>query len=403
MTPLTLTITRAGMERFTAAQLDDDIDLTIAALALTAATFVPAPTLTALPGEFRRLTAVSGDQVGDSIVHMTIRDDVEVGYTVRGFGVFLADGTLFASYGQAEVLFQKSPRATFMTALDIAFPTGDVSQLTFGDTNFLNPPATTARQGVVRLATDAEADAGADAVAVTARQLARVATTDRRGVVELATDAEADAGTDVVAVTGRQLARLAGALRSELAAVAGTLLAKIAEVSAALRAEFAASIGQGAPIGAITLWYGSEASVPAGWAICDGRTVARSDGTGNIATPDMRGRAPVGFTGGFTIGETFGQRLHTIDTTQSGAHAHAVALTGETDLKATGAFLTVQTNTSTAGGGTGTSVRSVDLTDPTHKHAVTVSGQVDGAGAHTHQVSVDVAQPSIVLLFIMRI
>ncbi|HET9509998.1 MAG TPA: hypothetical protein VFO80_02515 [Sphingomonas sp.] len=173
MTKLTLTITRTGMERFTAAQLGADIDLTIATIGLTDAVFVVAPTLTALPGEFRRLPGVSGEQVGDNIVHMTMRDEEDVRYTARGFGLFLADGTLFAVYGQADRLFEKSPRAAFLAAVDIAFPTGDVSQLTFGSTDFLNPPATTATKGVVRLATDAQADAGMDLLVVTARQLKR--------------------------------------------------------------------------------------------------------------------------------------------------------------------------------------------------------------------------------------
>lgn len=162
MIPLTLIITRAGMAKFTAAQLTTGLDLTIAAVGLTDQPIVAAPTLEALPGEFRRLTMVSGKQVGDAVVHLTMRDDAEVGYTARGFGLFLPDGTLFAAYGQADALFQKSPRATFLSAIDIAFPTGDVTRLTFGSTDFLNPPATTETKGVVELATEDEAVAGTD-------------------------------------------------------------------------------------------------------------------------------------------------------------------------------------------------------------------------------------------------
>ncbi|WP_235516323.1 hypothetical protein [Sphingomonas sp. Leaf226] len=162
MTSLTLMITRVGQARFTAAQLDADINFGIAEVGLTDVPFVSAPTLEALPGEFKRLASISGEQVGDNIVHMTIRDDSADGYTARGFGLFLADGTLFATYAQADRLFEKSPRATFLAAIDIAFPTGDVSDLRFGNTDFLNPPATTATKGVVELATQAEADAGTD-------------------------------------------------------------------------------------------------------------------------------------------------------------------------------------------------------------------------------------------------
>lgn len=162
MTKLLLTITKLGLERFTAAQLDADIDLAIGSVGLTDADFVVAPTLTALPGLFRRLDTISGKQVGDNIVHMTIRDEADAGYSARGFGLFLADGTLFAVYGQSERLFEKSPRATFLAAIDIAFPTGDLSELRFGATDFLNPPATSSTAGVIMLATEAQATAGTD-------------------------------------------------------------------------------------------------------------------------------------------------------------------------------------------------------------------------------------------------
>ena len=179
MTSLTLMITRAGQARFTAAQLDAEINLGVAAIGLTDAPFVSAPTLEALPGEFKRLASISGEQVGDNIVHLGIRDDSADTYTARGFGLFLADGTLFATYAQADRLFQKSSRATLLAAIDIAFPTGDVSELRFGNTDFLNPPATTERKGVVELATEAEALAGLDmqrvaSVGIMARVLAAI-------------------------------------------------------------------------------------------------------------------------------------------------------------------------------------------------------------------------------------
>ncbi|MBB3910529.1 gp53-like domain-containing protein [Sphingomonas desiccabilis] len=220
MSKLALTITQAGHSRFTAAQVDDDIDLSISAVGLSDRAFVEAPTLTALPGEFRRVSTISGEAIGDNVVHMVVRDADPLAYTVRGFGLFLADGTLFATYAQNEALFEKSALSDMHLAIDIAFPTGNVEQLTFGDTNFLNPPATTATRGVVELATQEEVDAGEDAErVVTPRTLAqRLAgwaggllgrritgaglatgggdlTADRTITVEAASAAEADAGT----------------------------------------------------------------------------------------------------------------------------------------------------------------------------------------------------------------
>lgn len=163
MSALPLIITAAGLERFTEAQLGGDIDLTVTSVGFTDTVFVAAPTLTALPGEVRRLDTISGEAVGDNIVHMIVRDDAELAYGVRGFGLFLADGTLFAVYGQATRIVEKAVFTSLMLAIDIAFPAGTVETISFGNTNFLNPPATTATPGVVRLATVAEGLAGVDA------------------------------------------------------------------------------------------------------------------------------------------------------------------------------------------------------------------------------------------------
>ena len=160
MSALSLVITVAGLQRFTAAQLDDDIDLSISHVGLTDQAFVAAPTLTALPGQSRLLDTVSGQAVGDNIVHMIVRDEAALTYGVRGFALYLADGTLFAAYSQADRIVQKAVASTVLLAIDIAFPTADINALTFGATNFLDPPATTSTAGVARLATQAEVDAG---------------------------------------------------------------------------------------------------------------------------------------------------------------------------------------------------------------------------------------------------
>ena len=159
---LSLMMTTAGLGRFTAAQVEDDIDLTVASIGFTNASFVASPTLTALPGEFRRVATISGEAIGNNIVHMIVRDEAELTYQIHGFGLFLADGTLFAFYGQGTPIAEKASIATLQIAIDIAFPTSDVANLIFGDTNFLNPPATTEIAGVVELASQAEADAGLD-------------------------------------------------------------------------------------------------------------------------------------------------------------------------------------------------------------------------------------------------
>jgi hypothetical protein len=90
MTPaLTITMTNAGLARFTAAQLGDGIDLAISTIALTDADFVVAPTLEALPGEFRRIDTISGKSVGNNVIHLTMRDDARIGYV---YGAFVITG-----------------------------------------------------------------------------------------------------------------------------------------------------------------------------------------------------------------------------------------------------------------------------------------------------------------------
>lgn len=174
MSKLVLVITQAGQARFAAAQLGNAIDLKVSRVGLTDRAFVAAPTLTALPGEFRSVETVSGDLVGDNVVHMVVRDAEPLAYTVRGFGLFLADGTLLAAYCHDAPLFEKSTASEMHLALDIAFPVGQVAALRFGDTNFLNPPATTETKGVAELATQAEVDTGTDTQRiVTPRTLAQ--------------------------------------------------------------------------------------------------------------------------------------------------------------------------------------------------------------------------------------
>ena len=70
--------------------------------------------------------------------------------------------------------------------------------IAFGDTNFLNPPATTTTLGVVELATNEETIAGTDGTrAVTPNSLsARTATESRTGLIRIAVPAEVLSGKD---------------------------------------------------------------------------------------------------------------------------------------------------------------------------------------------------------------
>ena len=343
--PLVLVLTDIGYQRLAEAQSGGALDLTIATLGLTNQAFVATRALTALPGEFRRVADVSGAPVGDNIVHLLMRDSAAIAYQARGFGLFLADGSLFASYGQADTLFEKSAAATFHCAIDFAFESADVDAITFGATNFLNPPATTATAGVAAIATQAIVDTGADNSRIVTPNTLRVR------LLDLASSLLAsfgDALADYVPLA--QKAQAGG-----VATLDGAGLLPLAQLPIAA--------------GTITLFYGAAA--PAGWAICNGQTI------GAFVTPDLRGRVAVGVSADHALGSAFGAGSVTLDT----------------DTATSGVQLNYSVYTTYAGGGT--------------QHAVAAGAQGTPPSltdnAHSHSVTVDVTQPSLALNYIIKL
>ena len=160
--------------------------------------------LTKLPNELKRIKSFGGANVAPDTIHTTLKDDTADQYSLYGFGLYLENGVLLASYGQATPIMEKSPAAMLLLSSDLQFATIDATKLVFGDASFLNPPATTERQGVVELATQAEVNAGADdARAVTPKTAASryAALTGAKFTGPVVT--EFDAGPDTAHVTVR--------------------------------------------------------------------------------------------------------------------------------------------------------------------------------------------------------
>jgi microcystin-dependent protein len=153
------TVTDAGRAALRNAQGDGTNAVRIAYATVTATAFTPGQ---AVPDEIKRITSIAGGATAADTMHVTISDASKDVYTVRGFGFYLADGTLFASYGQAEVIVEKSAGAVMLLACDVQFASVSAGQIVFGDTTFVNPAATTDTLGVVRLASDDDAKAGRD-------------------------------------------------------------------------------------------------------------------------------------------------------------------------------------------------------------------------------------------------
>jgi len=181
MTALKLIVTAAGRAALSNAAHDGTAPTIIVSVGITATPFTPLPTTKVIPGESKRISTISGGAVAADTLHVTIRDDSTDTYSVRGVGLYLADGTLFAVYSQATDLLQKSSQATMLLAGDVQFADIDANSLTFGDTNFQMSLATTDVTGVVRFATDAETLTGTDPqLAITPKSLL-AALNDRLG------------------------------------------------------------------------------------------------------------------------------------------------------------------------------------------------------------------------------
>lgn len=90
-------------------------------------------------------------------------------------------------------------------------------------------------------------------------------------------------------------------------------------------------------VGEIRMFAGNFA--PAGWQFCDGTllpisefetlfnligTTYGGDGQSTFAVPDLRGRIPLHFGGGFTLAETGGVEQVTLTVQQIPSHTHAL-------------------------------------------------------------------------------
>ncbi|MDF3822685.1 hypothetical protein P3G55_22490 [Leptospira sp. 96542] len=215
---LVFKLTAAGLDALIAAGNDGFAERTVVSLGVTGDTIAPGAPVS---NEIKRIGQdggqVMGGDAGDGVLHITAIDPSADAYTVRGLGLYLSNGVLLGSYGQAGAIAVKTENTHLMLSFDLVNEDGgaDLSVLEFGDTNFFNPPSTTAMPGVVELATATEVQAGIDnARAVTPAGLsARTATETRTGLLELATAAEVQAGIDAArAVTPATLAPLLAAL-----------------------------------------------------------------------------------------------------------------------------------------------------------------------------------------------
>lgn len=195
------------------------------------------------------------------------------------------------------------------------------------------------------------------------------------------------------------------------------------------------------PIGLVLSWYGDSESVPEGFAICDGQTVERTDGAGNITLPDLRNKVLIGAGGTYDPLDTPGSSTVSTNTGSAGAHTHTIsggehshngavagtALTiaqlpahkhanGVTDQnssvfsRGTTSAATTTPDSIDNNGASGTLEGFTETigNGQVHNHGLTIdeathSHEVSSEGAHTHSVQVSTLQPSLALHFIMKV
>lgn len=198
------------------------------------------------------------------------------------------------------------------------------------------------------------------------------------------------------------------------------------------------------PVGLIAPFSGETA--PTGWAICNGQTVEKSDGSGSITTPDLRGRVVAGVSSAHALGTTWGQETYTITTETAGGHGHTASTsasgTHDHGGEAGDTALTVdQMPAHSHGNGVGDNAPSnlfvygkkgvpaptpdnpqagdasgteQGLTETigggdTHTHTIADGGDhthevdVEAVAGHAHEVEVAASQPTAAFTYIMKI
>lgn len=154
-------ITSAGLAALVNAENNGTLPVKITKFGLGTGNYTPSADQTALQSKFKEITALSGGDVGDNTIHVTMSDTSSDAYTVNEVGVYLEDGTLFAVSSQPTgAILQKAAGSQGLLSVDLVISGGTSGITVDGDTNFFNPPATTQTAGVVKLASLEEIKAG---------------------------------------------------------------------------------------------------------------------------------------------------------------------------------------------------------------------------------------------------
>jgi microcystin-dependent protein len=441
---LLFSITDAGRAALRNAPGDGTNAVRIAYATVTATAFASGQPV---PNEIKRIVSIAGGATAADTIHVTISDASKDVYTVRGFGFYLADGTLFASYGQAEVIVEKSAGAVMLLACDVQFAAASASQIVFGDTTFVNPAATLDTLGVVKLASDDDVKNGRDAqkavtsanvlAALNARFGDNAPTDYIKRLLVIATNSDLlttigptfppskhthamDEVSGLVAMLAAKLDARARYVPGQIIVTAGqqappyTLLCNGAAISRTQYAELFTAIGTtyGAGDGVTTfnvprLGEGTviKATVDVSkiGTYSAGAILTHNHGASSVAAGDHGHSVTLTAGGGHSHGASasgVGDHAHAAWTDGQGNHAHS----GSTDAQGQHSHLTLNslfgdgTGSSYVGGG-GPAFRNMqrqtnDAGNHAHNFGTDWQGNhghnigMNGAGNHTHTISI---------------
>ena len=172
MSKLLFTMTDAGRKALVNANKTGTNKVEIVSVGLGSRYYATSTTQTKITDEIKRLTTIGGKVVSPDTIHVTAKDDSKDEYVVHTIGLYTNKGTLFAVYSQEQVIINKASSTIALISSDIAIKNLDTKNITFGDVEFINPPATETVVGVARFANEQEIDAGTDdSLAVSAKRL----------------------------------------------------------------------------------------------------------------------------------------------------------------------------------------------------------------------------------------
>ena len=172
MSKLLFTMTDAGRQELVNANKTGTNKVELVSVGLGSRYYVTSTSQTNITNEIKRLTTIGGKVVSPDTIHVTAKDDSKDEYVVHTIGLYTNKGTLFAVYSQEQAIINKASSTIALISSDIAIKTLDTKNITFGDIEFINPPATETVVGVARFANEQEIDAGTDdSLAVSAKRL----------------------------------------------------------------------------------------------------------------------------------------------------------------------------------------------------------------------------------------